>query len=44
MIRHLRGRGQSPVWGALESNGASLALARRLGFVEVGRLTVFAAR
>lgn len=37
----LRGRGKSPVWGALDSNLASLRLAARLGFVPVDRLTVF---
>ena len=42
MIRYMRTRGKSPVWGALESNAASLALARRLGFIEAGRLLVFA--
>ena len=44
MIRHMRQAGKSPVWGALESNAASLGVARRLGFVEAGRLLVFAAR
>ncbi|MEO7275573.1 MAG: GNAT family N-acetyltransferase [Vicinamibacterales bacterium] len=44
MIRHMWWQGKSPVWGALESNAASLGVARRLGFVEAGRLVVFAAR
>jgi hypothetical protein len=44
MIRHMRGQDKAPVWGALETNGASLAVARQLGFVEAGRLVVFAAR
>jgi len=44
MIRYMRTRGKSPVWGALESNAPSLGVARRLGFVEAGRLVVFAAR
>jgi RimJ/RimL family protein N-acetyltransferase len=44
MIRHMRRQGKSPAWGALESNEASLSVARRLGFVEAGRLVVFAAR
>lgn len=44
MIRHMGRLGKSPVWGALESNAASLGAARRLGFVETGRLLVFAAR
>jgi hypothetical protein len=30
-----------PVWGAVESNAASLALARALGFVAVDRLVVY---
>src|SRR5262245_6238660 len=41
MIRHMRRAGKAPVWGALETNGPSLAVARKLGFVEVGRLGVF---
>jgi RimJ/RimL family protein N-acetyltransferase len=32
MIEHLRPSGRQPVWGALESNHASLRLAERLGF------------
>ncbi len=44
MVRHMRSHGKSPVWGALESNAASLGVARRLGFMEAGRLLVFAAR
>jgi RimJ/RimL family protein N-acetyltransferase len=44
MIRHMHGRGKAPVWGALETNAASLSVARQLGFVEAGRLVVFAAR
>jgi GNAT superfamily N-acetyltransferase len=43
MIRHMRGRGKAPVWGAVETNAASLSVARQLGFVEAGRLEVFAA-
>lgn len=35
MIRDERARGREPVWGANASNAASLALARRLGFVAV---------
>jgi RimJ/RimL family protein N-acetyltransferase len=34
-------KGKAPVWGALDSNRASLRLAARLGFVPVDRLTVF---
>jgi hypothetical protein len=44
MIRHLRRVGKAPVWGALESNLASLSVARRLGFAPAGRLSVFTAR
>ena len=43
LIRHVRQFGRSPVWGALETNFASRALAARLGFVEAGGLTVFTA-
>jgi GNAT superfamily N-acetyltransferase len=41
MIRFLRETGRSPVWGALESNEASLNLAQKLGFVEVDQICVF---
>lgn len=41
MIRHMRERGKEPVWGALESNAASMGLAARLGFVPVDRFFVF---
>ena len=41
MIHHMRREGRAPVWGALESNGASLRLAARLGFVPVDRMVVF---
>jgi RimJ/RimL family protein N-acetyltransferase len=44
LIRHMRGSGRSPAWGALETNGASRALAARLGFLEAGGLAVFTAR
>ena len=44
LIRHMRGIGRAPVWGALESNAASRALAARLGFLEAGGIAVFAAR
>lgn len=40
MIRHERSEGREPVWGADEDNHASLALARRLGFVAVDELWV----
>jgi hypothetical protein len=41
LAARLAARGLSPVWGALDSNQASLRLAARLGFVPVDRLTVF---
>jgi len=41
MIRHMRTSGRAPVWGALESNGASRALAARLGFLEAAGVVVF---
>lgn len=40
LIRSMREKGKSAVWGALESNRASANLARRLGFVENDRLWV----
>lgn len=40
LIRHLRGTGRAPVWGALETNTASRALAARLGFLETGGVAV----
>jgi GNAT superfamily N-acetyltransferase len=41
MIDHMRRHGRLPVWGALETNSASLRLAARLGFVAADRLVVF---
>ncbi len=41
MIRYMHERGKQPVWGALESNRASLNLAAKLGFVPVDRIVVF---
>jgi RimJ/RimL family protein N-acetyltransferase len=43
LIRHMRSTGRSPVWGALETNTASRALAARLGFVEAAGIAVFTA-
>ena len=40
LMRKMREKGKSAVWGALESNRASASLARRLGFVENDRLWV----
>lgn len=34
VIADLHARGKRPVWGAIENNAASLALARRLGIRE----------
>ena len=42
MIRAELAQGRDAVWGALEDNLASLALARRLGFVETDHLWVAA--
>jgi hypothetical protein len=41
MTRHMWESGRWPVWGATITNEASLALARSLGFQEIGRLCVF---
>ena len=42
LIRHMRHTaGKEPVWGAVESNAASMGLAARLGFVPVDRVFVF---
>jgi hypothetical protein len=43
MIRAERAAGREPVWGAAESNRASLRLAARLGFVPVDALWVISA-
>lgn len=40
MIRDERAHGREPVWGAYESNTASLRLAERLGFVPVDEIWV----
>jgi RimJ/RimL family protein N-acetyltransferase len=37
----MRKLGKAPVWGALESNEASMKLAEKLGFTPVDRLIVF---
>jgi len=41
MVRHMRKQGKEPVWGAQETNSASLRLAAKLGFVPVDRVVVF---
>jgi GNAT superfamily N-acetyltransferase len=42
LIRHMRHTaGKEPVWGAVESNTASMGLAVQLGFVPVDRVYVF---
>jgi RimJ/RimL family protein N-acetyltransferase len=40
LIRHFAARGKTAVWGALESNPASTALASKLGFSPVDQLIV----
>ena len=44
LIALVRAWDKEPVWGALEDNGPSLALAERLGFVPVDRLYVLSHR
>ncbi|HEX2204788.1 MAG TPA: GNAT family N-acetyltransferase [Longimicrobium sp.] len=44
MIRHMRGQGKQPVWGAVEENPASWRLAAKLGFVPVDELALFEPR
>lgn len=41
MIQHMHRRKKQPVWGAEETNVASMALSDRLGFTPVDRLVVF---
>ncbi len=41
LIEHFRHQGLAPVWGALESNVASMKLAAKLGFTPVDQLVVF---
>jgi hypothetical protein len=41
LIAHMSRHGKEPVWGAVESNLASLRLAARLGFRAVDELVVF---
>jgi RimJ/RimL family protein N-acetyltransferase len=43
LIRHMQQHGRAPVWGALDTNAASRALAARLGFREAARIAVFTA-
>ena len=43
-IAHMRACGRRPVWGAVDSNAASHALARSLGFVPVDALRVVTPR
>ncbi|HET8623337.1 MAG TPA: GNAT family N-acetyltransferase [Gemmatimonadales bacterium] len=42
-VERLRASGQLPVWGAVESNAASLGLAAKLGFVPTDEVWVFSA-
>ena len=44
LIRDYAGAGLAPVWGALESNAASLGLARALGFTPMDTLWVLSRR
>jgi predicted GNAT family acetyltransferase len=41
LVARLRATGREPVWGALASNDASLALAARLGFEPVAEIAIF---
>jgi GNAT superfamily N-acetyltransferase len=41
MIDRMREQGREPVWAAMQSNVASLQLARRLGFTAVDEIVVF---
>lgn len=41
LIQHMRPTGRAPVWGALETNSGSRALAARLGFLETADVAVF---
>jgi RimJ/RimL family protein N-acetyltransferase len=43
LIDHMARHGLEPVWGALEGNAASRALAASLGFRPVGEVVVFEA-
>jgi len=43
LIRHMRGTGRAPVWGALETNSGSRGLAAQLGFLETAGIAVFTA-
>lgn len=44
LVAHMRDRGRRPVWGAVEGNRASHALARSLGFVPTDALRVMTPR
>jgi GNAT superfamily N-acetyltransferase len=41
LIEHFRQQGLAPVWGAVESNLASMKLAEKLGFVPNAQLVIF---
>jgi hypothetical protein len=41
LIHHFAALGKTAVWGSVDSNAASTALARKLGFTAVDRLMVF---
>jgi len=40
LAAYMAGEGRQPVWGAADDNVASLAMARKLGFVPTGRIAV----
>lgn len=43
LVRHQLGQGRRPVWGALDADLPSIALARKYGFRAVDRMVVFVA-
>lgn len=44
MVGHMRDLGKEPIWGAIESNLASIGLARKLGFEVVDEAYIFSSR
>lgn len=43
LIHHLLAQGKKPVWGALDADTASMAMAKKYGFRAVDRMMVFSA-
>jgi hypothetical protein len=43
LIHHLLAQGKNPVWGALDADTASIAMAKKYGFRAVDRMMVFVA-